>query len=75
MPDTAADKSLDSAAVIEIRLSRPQQLFNSLDPCPFHDRDLDQDAQGGVPLWLAANLAPHTTLRQAGPDPSHMRPT
>jgi hypothetical protein len=45
MPDTAADKSPDSAAAIEIRLSRPQQLFNSLDPSPFHDRDLDQDAE------------------------------
>jgi hypothetical protein len=33
------------AATIEIRLSRPQQLFNSLDPSPFHDRDLDQDAE------------------------------
>jgi hypothetical protein len=45
MPDTTADKSSDSAAVIEIRLSRPQQLFNSLDPSPFHDRDLDHDAE------------------------------
>ncbi len=45
MPDTAADKVPDSAAAIEIRLSRPQQLFNSLDPSPFHDRDLDQDAE------------------------------
>jgi hypothetical protein len=44
MRDTAADKTPDSAA-IEIRLSRPQQLFNSLDPSPFHDRDLDQDAE------------------------------
>jgi hypothetical protein len=33
------------AATIEIRLSRPQQLLNSLDPSPFHDRDLDQDAE------------------------------
>jgi hypothetical protein len=45
MPDTAADRSPDAAAAIEIRLSRPQQLFNSLDPSPFHERDLDQDAE------------------------------
>jgi hypothetical protein len=32
-------------ARIEIRLARLQQLFNSLDPSPFHDRDLDQDAE------------------------------
>ncbi|HYB69887.1 MAG TPA: hypothetical protein VEH80_04415 [Candidatus Bathyarchaeia archaeon] len=30
---------------IEIRLTRLQQLFNSLDPSPFHERDLDQDAE------------------------------
>jgi len=30
---------------IEINLSRLGQLFNSLDPSPFHERDLDQDAE------------------------------
>jgi hypothetical protein len=35
----------EQSASIEIRLSRPQQLFNSLDPSPFHERDLDQDAE------------------------------
>ena len=45
MPDTVADASPEPAAAIEIRLSRPQQLFNSLDPSPFHERDLDQDAE------------------------------
>ena len=33
---------------IEIRLTRPQQLFNSLDPSPFHERDLDQDAEAYI---------------------------
>ena len=33
------------AAKIEISLSRLGQLFNSLDPSPFHERDLDQDAE------------------------------
>ena len=32
-------------AKIEINLSRLAQLFNSLDPSPFHERDLDQDAE------------------------------
>jgi len=32
-------------AMIEINLSRLPQLFNSLDPSPFHERDLDQDAE------------------------------
>ena len=33
------------AARIEISLNRLSQLFNSLDPSPFHERDLDQDAE------------------------------
>lgn len=32
-------------ATIEINLNRLPQLFNSLDPAPFHERDLDQDAE------------------------------
>jgi hypothetical protein len=32
-------------AKIEINLSRLTQLFNSLDPSPFRERDLDQDAE------------------------------
>jgi hypothetical protein len=31
MPDTVGDESPEPTAAIEIRLSRPQQLFNSLD--------------------------------------------
>ena len=30
---------------IAIRLSRLQQLFNTFDPSPFHEKDLDQDAE------------------------------
>jgi hypothetical protein len=34
-----------NAALIELRLSKPQQLFNSFDPSPFHEKDLDRDAE------------------------------
>jgi len=34
-----------SEAKIEINLNRLGQLFNSLDPSPFHERDLDHDAE------------------------------
>jgi hypothetical protein len=34
-----------AVAAVEIRLSRLQQLFNSLDPSPFHEKDLDADAE------------------------------
>jgi len=30
---------------IEINLNRFSQLFNSLDPLPFHERDLDRDTE------------------------------
>ena len=32
-------------AKIELNLGRLSQLFNSFDPSPFHERDLDQDAE------------------------------
>jgi len=41
---TFSDSSM-AEAKIEINLSRLSQLFNSLDPSPFHERDLDQDAE------------------------------
>lgn len=31
--------------VIEIHIQGAEQLFNSLDPSPFHERDLDEDAE------------------------------
>jgi hypothetical protein len=31
--------------LIEIQLARIEQLFNSLDPSPFHQQDLDKDAE------------------------------
>ena len=30
---------------LEVWLSRPQKLFNSFDPSPFHEKDLDRDAE------------------------------
>ena len=32
-------------SLIEIRLNAAQQLFNSFDPSPFHEKDLDADAE------------------------------
>ncbi len=34
-----------TAATIEVWLSTLKQLFNSFDPSPFHERDLDRDAE------------------------------
>jgi hypothetical protein len=48
MQDAAKDDGPGSDANIEIRLGRPQQLFNSFDPSPFHERDLDEDAEAYI---------------------------
>lgn len=49
-------------ATIELRLSELAQLFNSLDPSPFHDRDLDDDAEAYIIGW-ARELAADAQLR------------
>jgi len=45
MSDTTESDGLVAETKIEINLNRLSQLFNSLDPSPFHERDLDQDAE------------------------------
>jgi hypothetical protein len=40
-----------SEGLIKLRLSRVDQLFNSLDPSPFHERDLDADAEENIVAW------------------------
>jgi len=63
-------------AKIEVNLNRLAQLFNSLDPSPFHERDLDQDAEDYIvgsaeeisrqrPLSLVIHL-PADQLPQSG---------
>ena len=41
----AAYRREDGAVLIELRLSSLRQLFNTLDPAPFHEKDLDADAE------------------------------
>ena len=38
-------KDQATAQTIEVRVREVAQLFNSLDPSPFHERDLDADAE------------------------------
>jgi hypothetical protein len=39
------------AGIIEVRIRELAQLFNSFDPSPFHERDLDQDAEDYIVDW------------------------
>jgi hypothetical protein len=50
---------MPSAPPVSIRLKLRElaQLFNSMDPSPFHDRDLDADAEEFILSWIRE--APH----------------
>lgn len=39
------------AQAIQIRVDEVSQLFNTLDPFPFHERDLDDDAEEYIVGW------------------------
>lgn len=47
---------------IEICIARIEQLFNSFDPSPFNERDLDDDAESHIADW-ARELPKHAPLR------------
>lgn len=38
---------------IEIKLREITQLFNSMDPSPFHEKDLDHDAEEYIESWVS----------------------
>ena len=40
-----------SVCLIEITLRELKQLFNTLDPAPFHEKDLDHDAKEFIVVW------------------------
>jgi hypothetical protein len=43
--------ALRPPGLIEVRLTSANQLFNSMDPSPFHERDLDHDAEAFIVGW------------------------
>ena len=59
---------------LEISLTRIDQLFNSLDPSPFHEKDLDDDAERYLVSWAQelhrdAPLSLTLHLRESPADP------
>jgi hypothetical protein len=44
-------KQVDAIPPIEVKVSGILQLFNSMDPSPFHERDLDDDAEQFIVSW------------------------
>lgn len=49
-PDFTATE-LSGPRRIELKLRDPNQLFNSMDPSPFNDKDLDHDAEEFIVSW------------------------
>jgi hypothetical protein len=45
------EPSQTDADAIEIRIESISQLFHSLDPSPFHEKDLDKDAEEFIVSW------------------------
>lgn len=45
--------------LIEVKLADLAQLFNSMDPSPFHERDLDDDAEEFIVSWAREHPREH----------------
>jgi hypothetical protein len=52
---------INAPGTIRLRLRELSQLFNSMDPSPFNDRDLDADAEEFIVSW-ARELPPEADL-------------
>ncbi|MFO1483950.1 MAG: hypothetical protein U1F71_11375 [Verrucomicrobiaceae bacterium] len=45
--------------LIEVKLTELNQLFNSMDPSPFHERDLDRNAEEFIVSWAQEHPRHH----------------
>lgn len=43
--------TVDSYQLIEVKVQTLQQIYNSMDPSPFHERDLDREAEEFIVSW------------------------
>jgi len=62
VPEPDKHTSPQSEAKVEISLNRLSQLFNSLDPSPFRERDLDQNAEDYI-IGSVEEISHHRPLR------------
>lgn len=63
-----------SPDAIQVRVDEVSQLFNTLDPFPFRDRDLDKDAEDFIVGW-ARELTKHAPIKIVihVPDAEHQK--
>lgn len=57
-----ASISAPPPSLIEVKVAEIHQLFNSMDPSPFHERDLDHDAEQFILSW-AQEYPSHAALK------------
>jgi hypothetical protein len=50
-PKSAGDSIPPDCVTIEVRVSELRQLFNAIDPSPFHEKDLDPEAEEFIVGW------------------------
>jgi hypothetical protein len=50
-PISAGDVAAPASKAIEVRIAELRQLFNSIDPSPFRERDLDPRAEAFIVEW------------------------
>jgi hypothetical protein len=74
MAEQNAPDPSPAQATIEMRLTRLAQLFNSLDPAPFHERDLDADAEDYI-IGSAEEISRQRPLRLVIHLPADQIPT
>jgi len=58
---SAGDAVPAGCEIIEVRVAELRQLFNAIDPSPFHERDLDPKAESFIVGW-GKDLPPTATL-------------
>ena len=61
-PQPYAEAGHERHGHLRLSLRHSSQLFNSLDPSPFYEKDLDADAEQFLVSW-AQEMPPHTELR------------
>jgi hypothetical protein len=72
-------RQLPGARHIELSLQNVEQLFNTMDPSPFHEKDLDHDAEEFIVSWAQEyhpneplDLVVHLERTPSGSDPTRL---
>jgi hypothetical protein len=62
IPESGISRPRGRVNMIEVKLQEFEQLFNTIDPSPFHEKDLDHDLEEFIESW-AKEYPLHEPLR------------